>query len=235
MKIAIMQPYFFPYIGYWQLINAVDKFVVYDNIKYTKKGWINRNQLLLNGSNRVFTLPIKKDSDYLNINERYIADTWPSQKIKLLNLIKCAYSKAPEFKRVMPLIEECLNISNNNLFEFLHKTIKNLASFLNIKTEVIVSSSLHSKETLRSQSRVIDICRELKASEYINPQGGVELYQPDAFKMYSIDLKFLFSTIDAYKQYNNQFIPHLSIIDVLMFNGVTEIKNLLNQFTLKYK
>jgi len=233
VKLAIMQPYFFPYIGYWQLINAVDKFVVYDQIEYTKKGWINRNQILLNGSSKIITLPIKKDSDWLNINERRVADVWDKQRTKLLNLIKAAYGKAPEYKRVIPLIEECLNTDQANLFEFLYRTINLIARFLYIDTEIIISSNVDVSSELKSQDRVIETCRRLEASQYINPQGGVELYKSDAFQKHSIDLKFLFTNSITYNQYENEFIPYLSIIDVLMFNSTDMVSNLLNQYKLQ--
>ena len=109
MKIGIMQPYFFPYIGYWQLINAVDKFVIYDNIQFTKRGWIRRNRILMNGEDKMISLPIKKDSDYLDVNKRYLSDTFNKDKSKIISQIKTAYSKAPEFDKVFPLIESAIN------------------------------------------------------------------------------------------------------------------------------
>ncbi len=83
MKLAIMQPYFFPYIGYFQLINTVDEFVVYDNIEFTKKGWINRNRILVNGKDEYITLPIKKDSDFLHVKDRFLAETWSKDSAKM--------------------------------------------------------------------------------------------------------------------------------------------------------
>ena len=85
MKVAIMQPYFLPYIGYLQLLNSVDKFILYDDIEYTKKGWINRNRIV---DGEIITLPLKKDSDYLNVVERRLSDDWRKQKTKLLNKIE---------------------------------------------------------------------------------------------------------------------------------------------------
>src|SRR5690606_18130129 len=120
MRLAIMQPYFCPYIGYFQLMNAVDKFVVYDNIQYTKKGWINRNRILMNGKDQLFSLPVKKDSDYLNINQRFLSDDFDGEKKKLLNKFKGAYNKAPYFKEIFPLLQEIINDDSNNLFDYIY-------------------------------------------------------------------------------------------------------------------
>src|SRR5690554_2832006 len=100
-RIAIMQPYFLPYLGYWQLLNCVDTFVVYDDVEFTKKGWIHRNRYLSNGSDQMFSLPLKKDSDYLDVRDRYLADSWESEKIKLRRKIEGAYKKAPYFSEGM--------------------------------------------------------------------------------------------------------------------------------------
>lgn len=231
MKVAIMQPYFFPYIGYWQLINAVDKFVIYDNIKYTKKGWINRNQILANNKAKIFTAPIQKDSDLLDVNQRFISDSW--DKSKMLNLIKSSYSRSPQYKKVMPLIEKCLLVEEENLFNFLYVNLTNILDFLEIKTDIIISSTLDIDHNLKSQDRVIATCKKLGATQYINPQGGINLYNKLEFEKNRIDLKFLFSDQITYKQYSDRFLPWLSIIDILMFNETTTIKKFLQQFTLK--
>ena len=119
MKLAIMQPYFFPYIGYFQLINSVDKFIIYDNIQYTKKGWINRNRILVNKKDQLITLPVRKDSDYLNIVERELSESWGKDKNKMLNVIKSSYNKAPYFQETFELISKYLNDSEVNLFKFI--------------------------------------------------------------------------------------------------------------------
>jgi hypothetical protein len=142
MKVAIMQPYLFPYIGYFQLIQSVDTFVVYDNIEYTKKGWINRNRILLNGADFLFTLPLKKDSDYLDINKRKLADNFEEHKKKFKGQLISAYSKSPEFKNAYPVIEQCLDCADMNLFGFIYNSLRQLCNYMDIKTEIITSSYL---------------------------------------------------------------------------------------------
>lgn len=233
MKVAIMQPYFFPYIGYFQLINTVDKFIIYDNIQYTKKGWINRNRILLNGKDEIITLSLKKDSDFLDVRDRYLSDTWNIEKNKILNKIKAAYLKAPEFKNIFSLIEQVINYDNKNLFYFNLNSLKIILDYLDIETEIIISSTIPINHELKNKDKVIALCEEVNADMYINPIGGVELYDKEEFKNKNINLQFLKANYFEYKQFNNQFIPWLSIIDVLMFNSKEKIKEILLEYQLQ--
>ena len=133
-KISIMQPYFMPYIGYFQLINSCDEFIIYDNIQYTKKGWINRNRILSNGQDHLITLPIKKDSDYLNVIERELSQSWINDKNKILNIIKSSYTKSPHFQETFELILKCFNNPEINLFKFIYDSIVLINDYLEIKT-----------------------------------------------------------------------------------------------------
>jgi hypothetical protein len=222
-----MQPYIFPYIGYFQLINAVDKFVVYDNIQFTKKGWINRNRILVNGKDEYFTLPLKKDSDYLNVDERQLAEIFSTEKIKLLRKIKEAYKKAPCFDAVFPVIESIINQQEENLFKFIYQSLISVCRYLEIKTELIQSSSIPIDHALKAQDKVIAICSHLQAIHYINPIGGLELYSKEVFNKLNIELSFIKSNTITYQQNNNEFIPWLSIIDVMMFNSEEKIQEYL--------
>jgi len=232
MKIAIMQPYFFPYIGYFQLINAVDEFVIYDNIEFTKKGWINRNRILVNGRDAYITLPIRKDSDYLDIRERFLADNWPSGKKTMLNRIAYAYRKSPQFGMVYPLIEKCILFDHNNLFCFILNSLHLVNEYLQIRTPVLTSSTISINHELKAEKKVMVLCKARHAIEYVNPIGGVKLYQKDDFQREGLNLCFLKSNDIVYKQYDHEFVPWLSIIDIMMFNSVRKISEMLNQFEL---
>lgn len=228
MKLGIMQPYVVPYIGYFQLINATDKFVVYDNIKFTKKGWINRNRILVKGSDEYITLPLQKGSDFLNINQRLLSNTFKEERNKILRKINESYKKAPEFKTVLPLISEILNFEDDNLFRFIFNSLTKVCNFLEIDTEFIISSSLLIDHNLRSQDKVIAICKELGATIYINPPGGIKLYSKEIFNQNNINIKFLNTGNIEYQQLDNAFVPWLSIIDVMMFNSKEKIKEYLD-------
>ena len=232
MKVAIMQPYFFPYIGYFQLINTVDFFVIYDNIEYTKKGWINRNRILVNNKDCVFTLPLKKDSDFLNVNQRELSDNWNSDKIKLLNQIKEAYRKAPFYNEVIAIVEDTLHYEDKNLFGLIKNSLIKTLNYIGINTKIIQSSEIDFDNSLKNQDKVIAICNALNAKSYINPIGGIELYDKEQFNKNGTVLSFIKSKPIHYSQFDNDFIPWLSIIDVMMFNSLEEIKQMLNQYEL---
>jgi hypothetical protein len=217
MKLAIMQPYFLPYIGYWQLMTAADVFVVYDNIKYTKKGWINRNRFLMNGAEAVFSLPLRKDSDFLDVNQRYLANSYDRED--LLNRFREAYRKASQVSSVMLLLEEIIRNQAGNLFEYILGSIRAVCGFLEIKTPLVISSTIDCDHSLKSAERVQAICKSLGADTYVNPIGGMELYSKEDFASHGIDLKFLKALPFQYEQTGNVFVPWLSILDVLMFNS----------------
>jgi WbqC-like protein family len=216
MKLAVMQPYFFPYIGYFQLIAAADTFVVYDNIKYTKKGWINRNRLLRNGEPVVFSLPLKSDSDSLDVRDRSLASDFDRKK--LLNAIASAYQRAPYFCETFRLISDVVLFEEQNLFRYLHNCLKRTCEHLGLGTEIVISSDVDIDHTLRGQEKVIALCEALGATTYLNPIGGVDLYSTEAFAAKGVVLKFLRSTPFEYTQFGGPFVPWLSIIDVMMFN-----------------
>lgn len=214
-------------------MDIVDEFVIYDNIEYTKKGWINRNRILLNGKDIVITLPLKKGSDFLNIDERYLSEDWQIEKRKLINRINESYRKAPFFNDVFPIIESILNSEEKQLFMFLLNSIEVLRRYLGITTKILVSSEQNIDHTLKASDKVIALCKYRNADIYINSIGGLELYNREEFMEKGIELKFIKTTTIEYKQYENVFIPNLSIIDVLMFNNLEKVKQYIkNSFTL---
>lgn len=230
MKLGIMQPYFFPYIGYFQLMSAVDEFIVYDNIEFTKKGWINRNRILVNGQEAWITLPLKKDSDYLDVKDRYLTDRWFKERPKMLNRIKESYRKAPQFDCVCPIIENSLFFDDFNLFNYLLNSLVQVKEYLEIQTSFTISSTIPIDHTLKAEKKVIALCRASHADTYVNPIGGIQLYSKDRFKTEGIDLCFLKANDFEYPQFNNTFIPWLSIIDVMMFNSKEKIKEYLSAY-----
>jgi len=221
-----MQPYFLPYIGYFQLIAAADLFIVYDNIKYTKKGWINRNRLLQSGKDATFSLPLKSGSDYLDVCARELAADFNPDK--LLNQFKGAYRSAPFFAQAYPLVEQIVRYEGRNLFRFLHHAIARTCEHLGITTEIRASSEIAIDHDLKNQDKVLALCAAVGASTYVNAIGGRELYAREAFLDKGIDLKFIRSKPFEYPQFGADFVPWLSIIDVMMFNPFETIKECLD-------
>jgi hypothetical protein len=222
VRAAIMQPYFFPYIGYFQLIAAVDLFIIYDNIKYTKKGWINRNRILMNGRDVPFTLPLKGASDFLDLREREVAADF--DRGKLVNQLRGAYAKAPQFKRMFPVVEEILRHPEANLFKFLQNSIIRMCEIIGITTRIVVSSTIAIDHELKNQDKVLALCQAVNAQAYVNAIGGMELYSKDEFRARGIELSFIRSKPFMYPQFGADFVPWLSIIDVLMFNSLESIR-----------
>jgi hypothetical protein len=229
-RLAIMQPYFFPYIGYFQLIQAVDQFIVYDNIKYTKRGWINRNRMLQNGKDVMFSLPLKADSDFRDICERELAADFSPDKF--LDRIAGAYRRAPYFVETFPLIEQVVRHEDRNLFGFIHHSITATCAYLGIGTEIRVSSTIDVDHGLKSQDKVLALCQAVGADSYINAIGGTDLYSQEDFAARGIGLKFLQSRPIEYSQFGGEFVPWLSIIDVMMFNPKATVTAMLDRYDL---
>ena len=226
MRLAVMQPYFFPYISYFQLMAAVDMFIVYDNIKYTKKGWINRNRMLQNGKDVMFSLPLKGGSDYLDVCERELAADF--NRDKLLNQFVGAYRRAPYFAPTFPLVEQIVRYEDANLFRFLHHSIVKTCEHLGITTEIKMSSEIAIDHDLKNQDKVLALCAAVGATTYVNTIGGMELYSRETFQEKGIGLKFIQSKPFEYAQFDNEVVPWLSIIDVLMFNPLDTIETCIS-------
>ena len=231
MKVSIMQPYFFPYIGYFQLIANSDVFVIYDDVNFIKKGWINRNSILVNNTSYLFSMPLQNVSQNKLINEIFISDL-DKWKMDLLKTISSSYKKAPFYQDVYPLIEKIISFDELNLAIYIQNSIQNLCAYLNINTKLIMSSEIVKNNGLKGENKIIDICLQLGATQYVNAIGGFELYTKENFRVKNIDLKFIKSEDIVYQQFKNEFKPWLSIIDVIMFNSVEDTRMLLNKFEL---
>lgn len=223
-----MQPYFFPYLGYWQLIHAVDKFVIFDDVNYINKGWINRNRILVNQQPCYFIMPLKQASQNKLICDIELdSSNW---RDKLLKTIGNTYRKSPFFAEVFPVIEKIILFNTLNLSEFLANQLLELSSFIGIKTEFVLTSRIYKNQFLLGQERVIDICKQEKTDIYLNAIGGQTLYDSKKFDNSGFELRFIEMKPLAYQQKATEFVPYLSIIDVLMNVGVEGVEEHLNTF-----
>ncbi len=226
MKLGIMQPYLFPYIGYYQLINAVDQYVIYDDVNYIKGGWVNRNHILVNNRKFLFTIALDHACPHKHINEILIKDDC----MKILKTIYLSYKRAPYFQQTMKLLEEIFSLPEPNLGKFLTNSIIATSHHLKIKTEIFTSSDIEKDCTLKGKNMVLSICKHFGAGTYINAIGGQCLYDKDDFASHNITLQFLEPCLTEYKQYNHEFVPKLSMIDVMMFNTPEEIHRQLDKY-----
>lgn len=231
MKIGIMQPYFLPYIGYWQLMNAVDRYVVYDDVNYIKRGWINRNRILVNGEPRYINIRIVDASQNRLIRDTRI-DRNGAETEKSLRTVEQAYKKAPCFRAVYPLVEEILTFPQERLVDFLLHSFRTVRAYLGIETELLLSSEIEKDGALKGQEKILSICRTLGADQYYNAIGGRELYSFREFERNGIRLSFLETQEIVYKQYGNPFQSNLSILDVMMFNSREQVREMLGRYRL---
>ena len=227
-----MQPYLFPYIGYFQLIKAVDIFVFYDDVNYIKQGWINRNRILLNDKDHYLTIPCIKPSQNKLINE-ILYDQKSTEFNKILKTLEIAYKKAPYFKEIYPIICSILNRPFISISILAQQSIMSLCEYLGMKTIFKTSSSSYPETRgIDKADRLIEICLKSSSNIYINALGGQELYEKKYFENKNVELYFIKSQPIEYKQFKNNFVPWLSMIDVLMFNSIEETKLLLDKYEL---
>ena len=228
MIVGSNQPYLFPYIGYWQLINIADIYVISDSMQYIRKGYINRNFILVEEKRHMFSLEVLGARSERLINEVEVGNN----SKKILKSIFHAYKKAPYFDEIYPLIENILLHDDKNLAKYIGYSIKKIVQLLDMDTKIIYLSDLQGETTLKAQDRTIDICTRLDANQYINAIGGQELYSKECFKEENIELNFLQTELVEYTQFKNEFVPYLSIIDVMMFNSKEAVQNMLNSYKL---
>lgn len=233
MKLAIMQPYIFPYIGYFQMIKAVDKFVFYDDVNFIKKGWINRNRILVNGKDFMFTIPLEKTSQNNLILESHIKqEVYTEWRNKIYITLEQNYKSSPYYNDTIELITKVFNQNKISISELAIESIKKVSEYLGLNTIFLKSSDNYDNRGLGRKERLIDICKRENATHYINAIGGQELYSKDSFEENDIKLGFIKPMPISYKQFDNAFLPWLSIIDVLMFNSKEEIILMLDKYEL---
>lgn len=231
MKLGIMQPYFMPYIGYFQLMKAVDKYVVYDDVNYIKGGWVNRNHILINGEKEMFTVTLQKASPNKLFNEIVIGDDFK----KLMKTLQMNYSRAINFDQTMVLMERIISFPNKQLAVFIANSFREILSYLSVETEILMSSEIPKDNSLRGKDKIIQICEILGADTYYNAVGGKNLYDQEEFREHGITLNFVDSLPQVYSQlHTREFVSGLSMIDVLMNNTKDKVNSLLESYQIKY-
>jgi hypothetical protein len=226
-----MQPYLFPYLGYFQLIHAVDRFVLLDDAAYSKGGWINRNVLAAHDRTQPFAFPVARPRLGQRIDDVRLAD--PARSIaRFLKTLQSLYGGAPRFGEVMPLLRRVLAAEDDRLAALIARSLDEICRYLGIGTPLCFSATRHAALTSRKSERVIDICRAEGATVYINSEGGQELYRPSDFAEAGIELRFLRHRPTPYDRSGGAFFERLSIIDVMMFNSPAALAVLLGAYDL---
>ncbi len=226
--LVLMQPYIFPYLGYYQLAQASDIFVFYDDVSFIKQGYINRNNILSGGKSQRFTIPLNGASSNKQINEIFISD-----KVgKILKTIEQSYSKSPNFCDVFPMIERVILPGDKRLSVVASNSIVEVFKYLNIERDFKFSSDLDYDRSQSAKDKIISICKVSGSKNYINSLGGQELYSKSDFENSGIKLSFLKKNSVLYKQGHCDFIDNLSIIDILMWCDREEVIDLLTKYEL---
>lgn len=228
MIVGVMQPYFMPYLGYFQLMAYVDKYVIFDDVNYIKRGWSARNNILVSGQKHLFSISVSGGSQ----NNRYTDVVISDDFSKLHKTIEMSYKKAPYYNETMQILDNVFQFPDKRFNYFIKNSFAQILDYLGINTELILSSSLDNDKELKGQEKILDICKKLKADKYVNTIAGEELYDKQMFKENGMELQFLNTELTPYPQLNKGFVSGCSIIDVLMMNPVERIKELLKDFSL---
>lgn len=223
-----MQPYFFPYLGYFQLIRAVDAFVVFDDVNYIRRGWISRNAILGGGAPQRLTLDTVGASQNRPIAEVGVG----ANREKLLRTIRQNYARAPQFAAAYAVVEAALGVRETVLARFLAEGLRLVCEHLGLYPRWHFSSAVPKDPALRGQDKVLSLCESLGAKQYINLPGGEALYDRDAFARRGVALSFIRPRQVTYPQFGAPFVPNLSIIDVMMFNDREQCARLLQEYNL---
>ena len=232
MKLGIMQPYFMPYIGYWQRIHAVDQHVIFDDVNYIKRGWMNRNRIMIAGEPHFLNMNLFGASQNKLINEVEVNPDIALQS-KMLKTLELAYKKATHYDEAMKCLEPIIRNTETNLAKYLEFQIRELCTYMGISTEIVMSSSIEKNNLLKGQEKIIEICHKQGASTYYNAHTGMELYSEDVFEKEGLKLVFIKDAATVqYHQLSSEFIPAMSIIDVLMNCSKSEITTLLDDYVL---
>lgn len=220
MRIAVMQPYFFPYIGYFQLIKSADIFILYDDVTFIKKGWIHRNKLCFNNTECWFTIPVKDASQYREIKDTKVCDAEIAKwERKFFASIACFYGKQRHVSEGRSLVEQALSLPYDSIAELAENSLRLCCRYLGITTPIMRSSQLDVPATLSREKRLIEICRRYHADRYINASGGQELYSQNMFSPYNIQLEFIHPLLKPYRVRGRNFMPGLSVLDAIMCCG----------------
>lgn len=238
MNVAVMQPYLFPYLGYFNLIHACDAFIFLDNVQHIPRGFVNRNRILMTGSAHMFTVPLAAAPRDKWINERHVGGNFHQFYNKFIATLEHAYSKAPHKHEILELVSQVLGCGEENLARLCDKSIRAVCRYLGLERTMLVASDMLTTDQarqLRGQDKIIRLAVMAEATRYLNPMGGIELYAPEDFANAGMELRFVQPTLPEYPQEDSTFIPGLSIIDVLMHVQPETVRHFLTAYVVLEK
>lgn len=230
--LGVMQPYLFPYLGYFQYIQACSHFIFYDDVQFIMRGWINRNNILLNGLSHLFTVPLLKASPNKTIAQTEVLPDYTYAK--MMAMFTQAYKKAPEWSNVRCLLEETFTNGPRTIADLASHSITVICRYLEIDTILIPSSTRFDNAELSRNDRLLDLCQQMRVHNCIVPVGGKELYGKEEFRLQGVELHYLHAGIKPYAQgASNNFVPSLSMLDALMWCNRDEVRRMLMDYYLE--
>ncbi len=230
MTLAGNQPYFLPYLGFWQLIHLSDLFLLADDYDFIRHSWINRNRILVNGQVQYFRVEIARGGPSRLIRDKQVALT-PYLCRDKLKTVAMAYHKAPYLAEGYALAERILTCPERNLALFLEYSIREVCAYLGITTPIKHSSDLTGNSCFKREERIYDFCHRLGADTYVNLPGGQALYDREEFARRGIRLCFIQPELKPYPQSGGPFVERLSILDAIMFNSREQLHEMLDDYT----
>jgi hypothetical protein len=216
------------------LIKIADEFILFDTPQYIRHGWIERNRILkLDGDPLYFKVPLQKHK-----RETAIKDIVINNDVNWKNKIKAqlgSYKKnAPYFYQVIELLDRIFEKEYTSIVVLNFDTLRTICDYLEIQTSIKIWSEMGVaiEEVNAPDEWALNICKALDADSYYNPPGGIDFFDRKKYKSSGIEIKFLEYKPESYKQLSDEFVPYLSILDVLMFNSKEEIQKMLNSYEL---
>jgi len=235
MKLAIMQPYFFPYLGYFSLIKNTDKFILLDSVQFIYHGWVERNRILKQNNGWLYIkVPLIRHSQKTLIKDIKI-DNGQNWKQKIFSQLHHYKKISPFYFKVMKIVEKIFEKDYNDIVSLNKETIIVICKYLDIDREIPIFSKMNlSIEIPKAADEwALNICNSLSnISEYWNPPGGQSFFDISKYEKAGIKLKFHKIILNPYEQKREIFEPGLSIIDALMFNSPEKVNRILEQYEL---
>ena len=234
MKISVMQPYFFPYLGYFSLIQDSDVFVVLDNVQYVRRGWMNRNRVIGKNQSPVYFHLSTIKAPQKTMTRQIKIDHNREWKKTLLDKLDYYEKSAPYFEETKAMVERLISFETDSLCDMNIHILEELCKFLGITTKFVLASDLEIDESkiIETDDWGLEITKTFGASDYINLWGGRHIYSVNKYNNSNITLKFIENELVYYNQHNEMFIKSLSIIDVLMYNDRAETMDLINKYSV---
>ena len=236
MIVSIMQPYFFPYLGYFNLLHSSDVFVLFDDVQFIRRGWINRNRIQLNGEAFTFTVPVAKSSRDTPINQIAVSpEHFDEFAAKFFKQLKTGYGTAPFYDDVVALVRRTMSGPCDSIALLAERSIREVLAYVGIEKDIRRASALAppaSGQHLKGQDRLVHIATAMGANQYNNPPGGRDLYSPEAFADEGIALRFIQPDLRPYDR-PSPFIPGLSVLDVLMHVPPIDVAQMIALYSVE--